>query len=281
VSENLFGNTAPAGNFTDTGLTLGTRIRFAVAGTITGVRWRFPDILPSGTVQWFVVRYNPADDATPGSSLGSGTFSAPVAGTYVTESFTPVSVAAGDEVVAEVFTPDRYVASAHFFDSNVVSGNLTGPADDAVTTRHNGRFAAGASPTWPTNGFNATGYHVDVVFAASGGTTVQGTLNASLGGLTAAITGKRRVNASLAASLGGLVARITGTTSGSATPTNPGAGWYKLLSIFQQQDEDARWSAERLANPVACPNCGLVLKSGPEGSGVRLFCPAGDFQLAG
>jgi hypothetical protein len=115
--------------------------------------------------------------------------------------------------------------------------------------------------------------------AAAGGATVQGTLDASLGGLTAAITGGRRVNAGLAASLGGLVARITGTTSGSATPTNPGGGWYKLLSIFRQQDEDARWGAERRANPVACPHCGLVLKSGPEGSGVRLYCPAGDFQL--
>jgi hypothetical protein len=284
VTENLFGNTAPTTtNASDgaPGLTLGTRIRFAVAGQISGLRWRFPDTLPSGTVQWFVTRYNPADDGTPAGSLGSGTFSTPTAGAYNTVSFAAVSVAAGDEIVAEVWTPDRYVASAHFFDSAVVSGNLTGPADDAVTPRHNGRFATNAAPIWPTGGFNATGYHVDVVFAAAGGATVQGTLDASLGGITAAITGGRRVNASLAGSLGGLVARITGITSGSATPTNPGAGWYKLLSIFRQQDEDARWGAERRANPVACPHCGLVLKSGPEGSGVRLYCPAGDFQLAG
>jgi hypothetical protein len=201
VTENLFGNTAPTTtNASDgaPGLTLGTRIRFAVAGQISGLRWRFPDTLPSGTVQWFVTRYNPADDGTPAGSLGSGTFSTPTAGAYNTVSFAAVSVAAGDEIVAEVWTPDRYVASAHFFDSAVVSGNLTGPADDAVTPRHNGRFATNAAPIWPTGGFNATGYHVDVVFAAAGGATVQGTLDASLGGITAAITGGRRVNASLA-----------------------------------------------------------------------------------
>jgi hypothetical protein len=111
---------------------------------------------------------------------------------------------------------------------------------------------------------------------AAGGATVQGALDASLGGITAAITGSRKVNAGLAASLGGIVARITGTTSGSATPTTVGGGWYKLLSIFRQQEDDVRWAAERV--PVACPYCGLVLRSGPEGSGVQLYCPAGDYR---
>lgn len=141
-----------------------------------------------------------------------------------------------------------------------------------------GTAAESPSVSWTGDGCQDR-YMLTLTFTASAGTQVQGTLTAAWGGMTAAITGQRKVNAVLAATWGALTTRITGVTSGSATPTNPGAGWYKLLSIFQQQEEeDARFAEERRTNPVACPNCGLVLRSGPEGSGVRLFCPAGDFR---
>jgi hypothetical protein len=45
-------------------------------------------------------------------------------------------------------------------------------------------------------------------------------------------------------------------------------GWEQLASIWREQAEQA--AAERAAGPVACPNDGEPLRSGPDG---RLFCP--------
>jgi hypothetical protein len=137
---------------------------------------------------------------------------------------------------------------------------------------------AAESPTVSWTGTETDRYMLFVTFTTAA-VTVNGTLNATLGGITAGIAGTRRVNGVPAATLGALTAAITGTTSGSATPTTVGAGWYKLLSIFVQQEDDVRFARDREVNPLACPHCGLVLRAGSEGSGVRLFCPAGDFQL--
>jgi hypothetical protein len=73
-------------------------------------------------------------------------------------------VTAGTQIVAEVFTIDRYTAVSHYFDSAHTVGPLTGPADDAVTPRHNGRFHNAGTPGYPTDGFNATSYFVDILF---------------------------------------------------------------------------------------------------------------------
>lgn len=164
TTYSLFGSQTPAGNFTDVGLTLGTRIRMTVAGNITGLRWYTPNVLPASPVQWFVVHYDPANDGTPFGTYANGTFSGLVANTWKSVGFNPVTVSAGTEVVAEVWTSDNYVATGHFFDSAVTNGPLVGPADDAVTPRRNGRFIGGAAPAFPTSGFNATGYFVDILF---------------------------------------------------------------------------------------------------------------------
>lgn len=166
MAETLFGNTQPVvTNASDgaPGLTLATRIRIAADGNIVGLRWRFPDTLPASPVQWFVVSYDPGTDL-PTGSLASGTFSSPTAGQYNTASFSPVACNAGDEVCAEIWTSDRYVATNSFFTSgDVVSGNLTGPQDDAVAPVHrNGRFRSGASPAFPSSGTGAS-YFVDIV----------------------------------------------------------------------------------------------------------------------
>jgi hypothetical protein len=191
VAETLFGATVPTStNLSDgsPGLTLGTRIRVAVNGTFTGVRWRFPDTLPASPVQWFLVSYDPVTD-TPTGSLASGTFVGPTPGVYNTASFAPVAVAAGAEVVAEIWTADRYVATGTFFTVDYVNGNLTGPADDAVgvPTHRNGRFRSGV-PAFPSLGNNSS-YFVDVVFEADA-VAVTGVLAATLPHLTAELDGE-------------------------------------------------------------------------------------------
>jgi len=44
--------------------------------------------------------------------------------------------------------------------------------------------------------------------------------------------------------------------------------WQQLISILRDSAEEARADAQ--ATPVACPNDGEPLRTGPDG---RLFCP--------
>src|ERR1700742_743718 len=79
MSESLFNGATPDNtNNSDgaPGLTLGTRIRFTIDGTVSGVSWRFPDGQPSAQVQWLLWEYFPATDAS-GLLLGSGVFPFP------------------------------------------------------------------------------------------------------------------------------------------------------------------------------------------------------------
>lgn len=49
--------------------------------------------------------------------------------------------------------------------------------------------------------------------------------------------------------------------------------WDSMLNIIaQQRKDDEEW---RNSTPVACPNDGAVLQSGPDGV---LNCPMGDYQ---
>lgn len=77
---------------------------------------------------------------------------------------------AGAYYYTAAWTPDRYVASGFFTGTTLVSGNLTAPADDTITPRHNGRFNDfGVAPNYPDTQFDGGGYFVDVVFEAAGG----------------------------------------------------------------------------------------------------------------
>lgn len=168
MSETLYGGATPAStNLLDgTGLTLATRVRVKAVGTLDRIGWRFPDTLPSQPVQWFLVRYNPADDSA-GASLGSGTISGS-AGQWNWHTFSsPISVNVDEEFVAEIWTRDRYVAEANYFatDRSSATGKLIGPADSIGTpNRRNGRFWNSGTPQYANQGFNATAYFVDLDF---------------------------------------------------------------------------------------------------------------------
>lgn len=158
------------------GITTGTRIRCNVAGNITTVRWWCPSTAPAAA-QWVLVRYVPATDSA-GTSIGSGSFGTLTPNAWNVVSVGPFAMAAGDEFVVEAWNSEgRYVNTANYFASDVnrptVTPVLTGPADDSVTPRHNGRFNVGGAITFPTDGFAQNGYFVDVDFtASSSGATV-------------------------------------------------------------------------------------------------------------
>jgi hypothetical protein len=166
VTDTLLGNLTPAvTDALDSGLTLGTRIRFEADRNITKVRWRFPDTLPSNTVPWAIWVYNPADE-TAGDLLGSGSFSAtPDAGAWNEVSITPIARVTDDEIVVAVWSATRYVATTNFFGADVPSanGDLTGPIEEVGTpNRRNGRFRSGASLLYPSSGSNKSCYFVDI-----------------------------------------------------------------------------------------------------------------------
>lgn len=174
--ESLFTTQTPAiGDTTDgIGYTLATRIRPAVAGTVSGVRWFFPTVTPSAGVTGGL--YRRTDDST-GTLLASASFGTYTLGAWNTATFSSaVNVSANDDLYAAIYTPDRYVATGGFFTATTVTnGNLTGPADDTVTPARNGRFASGVSSlTYPNGQFNGGCYFADVVFTATSSTTTVG-----------------------------------------------------------------------------------------------------------
>lgn len=160
--------------------TLATLFTPAVAGTVTHIRWRFPDTLPSAPAVGAL--YSWTSDVA-GTELGRATFASPVAGTWNTVALpSPVAVQAAGFYYAAVWTPDRYVATSGFFtDHTVTSGNLTAPADDTITPRRNGRFNdLGVEPNFPDTQFNGGGYFADVLFEPEGGTVVAAVAHATL-----------------------------------------------------------------------------------------------------
>lgn len=165
MAESLFTTQTPANtNATDgSQYTLGTVIRAAVAGQVTHGRWRFPDTLPSGAVEFVLY------DNDLRTELARATFSSPVAGAWNTVVLpSPVSLSAGQYVVAAVDTPDRYVATSGFFaSSGLTNGNLSAPATGADPEGiGNGRFIV-LEDAYPANAGSC--YFVDVVFEPSVG----------------------------------------------------------------------------------------------------------------
>jgi hypothetical protein len=173
MTDSLFTTQTPVNeNAADAGssYSLGTLVVPSANGSVTGIRWRFPNTLPSGAVSVALFAY--VDEST-GTLLGSGTFTSPVAGTWNTAATTPVSASAGQVLVAQIWTPDRYVVSGGFFTGTPLvspGGYLAAPADSG--SGHNGRFHDGASPVYPDGSFNGSCYFVDVVFEPSAGHVV-------------------------------------------------------------------------------------------------------------
>lgn len=143
---------------------LGTRFTISTNGhSVTNIRWRFPDSLPSGPVTgelWLKT----SDVA--GTLLGSVAFNSPTAGQWNTSAAfgSPISISTGNEYVAVVHTPDRYVATTGFFTGHTeANGILSSAADDTGTPDRNGILFIGAAGNYPSVAGGGACYFADVV----------------------------------------------------------------------------------------------------------------------
>lgn len=196
------------------GITTATRIICNVAGNITTVRWWCPLTAPAAA-QWVLVRYVFATDSA-GANISSGNFPALTPNAWNVVPVGPFAMAAADEFVVEVWNSEgRYVNTPNYFAGAINRVQITGPADDSVTPRHNGRFNVGGAITFPTDGFAQNGYFADVDFiASSSGATVNAlTVIGTTTIPTPTVTGGATVPA---AAVSGLAAIPTPAVSGGA-----------------------------------------------------------------
>jgi hypothetical protein len=153
-----FGTPATIDAGDPSGTVLGTVFTPSVNGTATGVRF-YKAAANTGThvgSLW----------TASGQLLASATFTNETASGWQTVQFSnPVGVTAGSGYVVSYYAPNgHYSATGAAFNSAVTNGPLIAPASG---TNPNGVYAYGAGTSFPTNGFNATNYWVDVLFAPS------------------------------------------------------------------------------------------------------------------
>ena len=206
--------------------TLGTVIDVAVDGVVTHGRWRFPTTPPSGPVSWVLYDYSTETE------IARAVFASPTAGAWNTAALSsPVSLTAGQRVVACVETPDRYVAKGGLFTNAIVSGNLTGPATSTVP---NGRFAL-SHATFPEGSAGGSGYFGDLVFDnGAGGTTLAASASGS------------------STSAGSATARAVRRTSASGSSTTAGSA-----------AATARLAAAAAASALSAGSAAATVVTGP------------------
>ncbi len=177
---NLFTSQTPSGtNNSDgaPGISVGTTVRFAVAGSVTGIRF-YATTTVSGTYTVALYQVTGPDDAPAGTLLASKVMSgSPTAGTWNVVNFdTPVSVTTGVLYRAVVHSSaGRYVNTSSFFTADLVNGDITADANGedpvGLGTLGQGVFAINAALSYPSTSFSSSCYFADVAFTASGGTT--------------------------------------------------------------------------------------------------------------
>ncbi len=138
-----------------TSIELGVKFRTSTAGTITGLRF-YKSSTNTGThvgTLW----------TSAGTALATATFSGESASGWQQVQFAnPVPVSANTTYVASYFAPNgHYSTTEGFFSSPASNGPLTALQDNADGP--NGVYKYGATG-FPTLGFNATNYWVDVVY---------------------------------------------------------------------------------------------------------------------
>lgn len=168
MTSTIFGADTPVQPNNDAGapgITVATRAQALVDGD-GEVRWFSSSTAPSAAV-WNVVEYNPATDG-PGAPVANGSFPGPIAAGAWNYAGVTFPVTAGTQYVVEVWNSEgRYASTQHYFDTDRSAGDgqLVGKAGEpgSVPVRENGRFNQGGSITYPSLGFNNSGYFVDVV----------------------------------------------------------------------------------------------------------------------
>jgi hypothetical protein len=252
VAESLYTTQTPDSldNAEDT-YTMGTEMVFAVDGQITGVRWRSATnaIATSPLAKVYSaagaeLASKAAGAQTPGGVWNSTLFDTPLAvtaGTYYVVAFGPIN---------------RYSAlAAMHAAADVTNGNVTAPQNN-VGGHKNGRFVASATVAFPSSSGGA-GYFVDVLFEETG---VTGALTGTLPALTGTAAGTVTMSGLLVASLPAFTGVFEAAVVAAVIETG---SWYGLLSILREVRAIA--AAEAARPPVACPNDGEPLSTGPGG----------------
>lgn len=207
---------------------LGVKFSSSQAGYVTGIRF-YKDATNTGThvgTLW----------SSTGTKLASATFTESASGWQQVSFASPVAVAAGTTYVASYLAPNgHYSVTDGYFSSPLANAPLTAPADTG--TAPNGLYKAG-SAGFPTQGYAASNYWVDVVFSA--GTTdaakptvtqqapAPGATDVAVGTAVAATFSEPVVGSSLAMTLragttdlGGAVGYDPATQKVTLTPSTP------------------------------------------------------------
>jgi hypothetical protein len=160
-TETLFGEdaiTPDTETTSDPGM-LGLRFETAVSGEITHIRIWKPDTANTGYVGYLF--------SAGGSELATANFEDSGSGWIEAELETPYAIDAETPYIAAVFAPDATYALTMFaFTSDVTVGNITALADNAVSGVRNGVFCVCADGTFPTTGYQAINFYVDIRFIA-------------------------------------------------------------------------------------------------------------------
>ena len=145
---------------------LGVKFSSSQAGSITGIRF-YKDASNTGTHVgnlW----------SASGTKLASATFAESASGWQQVSFANPVAVTAGTTYVASYFAPNgHYSTTDGYFTSPTGAAPLSAPAETASSP--NGVYKPG-STGFPTQGYSASNYWVDVVFAPSAADTSKPTV---------------------------------------------------------------------------------------------------------
>ena len=147
---------------------LGVKFSSSQAGSITGIRF-YKDASNTGThvgSLW----------SASGTRLASATFTESASGWQQVSFASPVPITAGTTYVASYFAPNgHYSTTDGYFTGPTGNAPLSAPAETASSP--NGVYKAG-STGFPTQGYSASNYWVDVVFAPSAADTTKPTVTA-------------------------------------------------------------------------------------------------------
>jgi hypothetical protein len=204
MAQTIFGTEVPANLDNDDGpYSMGTWFVLSVDGTATHGEWYFPSTPPSEPVQIGI--YRDSDQAL----LGSATFPDGLSdGRHQVAFSPPIPLSAGVDYRVVIWTPDRYVSTSGYFNSDKTSGDIYCPPVA-------GRYLVGPSLAWPDNNFGNANYWADFVFVPEGDDPAEGTVDTGLN-LAVAATGARSSSGTAAVGLG-LAVAAQGSAPASGT----------------------------------------------------------------
>jgi hypothetical protein len=239
------------------------------SGSWTGVEWYVPATLSGDN--HYILAYKDGDSDTPRASK----LISPIAGAGLQRFLfdTPVAVTGGSNYIACVLTM-RYVFTSGYTFPHTDSRLTTDKFLFKATTADSAKIPDGATALnfhiSPVVSFTVENHNVTCSAALSLAPAAAATKGASATvaaalGLATAESG-HKLNASVSAA--GLLSFALSVVTTSPEAAARTGSWYGLLSILEEAAAEQAWQQQR--TPMACPNDGEPLRTGPDGT---LYCP--------